>query len=308
MFRLLEPANRSTPPDAPSIVMFGKRWVICEYAQLVDAPPYTCLSYAWGEGKVRNLLNVGQLMSARTVPSLETAIASSQSQESWADNVKFSYNGEAVKEEAGQLAALKASQAFWIDALCVPPHDPARAVCLQEMGRIFSAAFQVIVVLTKQCSSVINCIGRSEKIQTSELLSLEKEDWVNRAWTYQEAVNSRTLYFIVEDDENLIVSGHAFLRSIVDAIEDYKSFNAFSNITWVQNHPGLNNLEMLLADYLIADYTDRSAYQVMSVMGQRVSERPEDYFYAMIGSITKTSSILEEGEPLHPARGIAFVI
>jgi len=236
-----------------------------------------------------------------TVPSLGAAIASTQSQQCWADNIKFSHKGEADKEEAGQLAALKASQAFWIDAFCVPPHDPARAACLQEMGRIFSAAFQVIVVLTRQCSSAIKRIGHVEGIETSALLSLEREDWVNRAWTYQEAVNSRALYFTVESEENLIVSGNDFLRSIVYAIEDYKKIHAFNNINWGPTHPGLNNLEMLLADYLIADYTDRSAYQVMSVMEQRESERPEDFFYAMIGSITKASSMLEEGETLRPA-------
>jgi len=301
MFRLLEPANHSTPPDAPSIVMFGKRWVIFEYAQIADAPPYTCLSYAWGEEKVRNPLNDGPEISGMTVPSLGAAIASTQSQQCWADNIKFSHKGEADKEEAGQLAALKASQAFWIDAFCVPPHDPARAACLQEMGRIFSAAFQVIVVLTRQCSSAIKRIGHVEGIETSALLSLEREDWVNRAWTYQEAVNSRALYFTVESEENLIVSGNDFLRSIVYAIEDYKKIHAFNNINWGPTHPGLNNLEMLLADYLIADYTDRSAYQVMSVMEQRESERPEDFFYAMIGSITKASSMLEEGETLRPA-------
>ena len=283
MFRLLQPINPSTPPEAFSIEIYGQRWVLFEYEQLADAPPYTCLSYAWGEGKVSNFFHEGQLMSARTVPSLKAAIASSQSQQCWADNIKFNYKDEADKEEAGQLAALNASQAFWIDAFCVPSHDPARAACLQDMGRIFSAAFQVIVVLTRQCSSAIKSSRSSEGAENSALLSLENEDWVNRAWTYQEAVNSRTLYFIVEDDKNLIVSGHDFLRSIVYSIESYKSLNTFDNITWVQTHPGLNNLEMLLADYLIADYTSRSAYQVMSVMGQRVSERPEDYFYAMIG-------------------------
>ena len=301
MFRLLEPVNHSKVPDGPSILMFGKRWVIFEYAQLADAPPYTCLSYAWGEGMVSNLLNEGQLMSARTVPSLKAAIASSQSQQCWADNIKFSYRGEADKEEAGQVAALRASQAFWIDAFCVPPQDPARAACLREMGQIFSAAFQVVVVLTRQCSCALKRIGHSEGIDASTLLCLEREAWVSRAWTYQEAVNSRALYFTVEDEDNLIVSGNDFLREIVDAIENYKSLHAFSHITWVQAYPRLNNLEMLLADYLIADYTDRSAYQVMSVMELRVSERPEDYFYAMIGSIATTSPMLEEAEEFHPA-------
>lgn len=301
MFRLLEPADHPVSPGTPSLVLFGRRWVICEYANLADAPPYTCLSYAWGKAKVQEPLGQGQVMSARTVPSIEAAIASSQSQESWAKNIKFSHKGEAEKEEAGQIASLKASQAFWIDALCVPLDDPARAACLQEMGKIYSAAYQVIVVLSAQCSSVMNCIRRSEKIDIATLRCLESEEWVSRAWTYQEAVNSRALYFTVEGDGSVLVSGNDFLRSITYAIEDYKSESDFDNLTWVETHPGLNNLEMLLADYLIADYTDRSAYQAMSVMGQRVSERPEDYFYAMIGSITTASSILEDGEYLHPA-------
>ena len=301
MFRLLQQANHSTPPNAPSIVLFGNRWVICGYAQLADAPPYTCISYSWGDRRANNFLNEGQLMSTRAVPSLETVIALSHSQEIWAANVKFSYNGDAAKEVAGQLAALKASQAFWIDAFCVPPLDPARADCLQDMGRIFSAAVQVIAVLGEQCSCVVRCIGHVEEIEDSALLALESEIWVRRAWTYQEAVNSRALFFVVEGEDDVIVSGQDFLRSIMDAIDNYRSRHSFSNITWLETHPGLSNLEMLLADYRIADFTDRSAYQVMSVMAQRVSERPEDYFYAMIGSITTTSLMTEEDERLPPA-------
>jgi hypothetical protein len=282
-------------------MVFGKRWVIFEYPRPTDAPPYTCISYAWGDGKVRNSLNEGQLMSARTFPALEVAVASTKSQENWARNVQFTYDGEHAKEDLEQIEALKASQAIWIDALCVPPSEPGRSSCLREMGWIFSAAFQVIVVLERQCSDVLRCIGRSEKLEDLALLTLEKEKWVRRAWTYQEAVNSRALYFVVERQEDLIVPGQDFLRSITDAIEDFKSRHAFSSLTWLQTHPGLSDLEMLLADYRIADFSERSAYQVMSAIGQRVSERPEDYFYSMIGSISTTSSPMEESEDLHPA-------
>jgi len=301
MFRLLQPPNSSTPPDASSIMVFGKRWVIFEYANPTDAPPYTCISYAWGDTKVRHFLNDGQPMSARTVPSLEAAVASTNSHENWARNVQFSYDGEATREEAEQTAALNASRALWIDALCVPTYEPARSSCLREMGWIFSAAFQVIVVLERQCSGVLRCIGRSEKVDDFALLALEGEKWVRRAWTYQEAVNSRALYFVAEGEENLIVSGQDFLRSITDAIEDYKLRNAFSDFNWILNHSGLSDIELLLADYRIADFADRSAYQVMSVIGQRFTERPDDYFYSMIGSITTTSSQTEESECPHPA-------
>ena len=62
MFRLFEPADHSVSPGAPSLVLFGRRWVICEYAQLADAPPYTCLSYAWGKAKVQDPLGQGKVM------------------------------------------------------------------------------------------------------------------------------------------------------------------------------------------------------------------------------------------------------
>ena len=196
---------------------------------------------------------------------------------------------------------LNASQALWIDALCVPTDEPARSSCLREMGWIFSAAFHVIVVLERRCSGLLRCIGRSEKVEDFALLALEEEKWVRRAWTYQEAVNSRALYFVAEGEENLIISGQDFLRSITDAIEDYKLRHALSNLNWLSIHPGLSDLELLLADYRIADFADRSAYQVMSIIGQRFSERTDDYFYSMIGSITTTSSQTEESECPHPA-------
>jgi hypothetical protein len=301
MFRLLQPANNSTPPNVPSILVLGKRWIIFEYTNPADAPPYTCISYAWGDSKVTNVLHDGQLMSARTVPSLEAAVASTHSHENWARNVQFSYDREATREEAEQIAALNASQALWIDALCVPTDEPDRSSCLREMGWIFSAAFHVIVVLERRCSGLLRCIGRSEGVEDFALLALEEEKWVRRAWTYQEAVNSRALYFVSEGEENLIVSGQDFLRSIMDAIEDYKLRHALSNLNWLSIHPGLSDLELLLADYRIADFADRSAYQVMSNIGQRFSERPDDYFYSMIGSITTTASQTEESECPHPA-------
>lgn len=301
MFRLLEPANSSTPPDSRFIDILGKSWVVCEYAKISDAPAYTCISYAWGDEKADNLLDNKQLMSARTIPTIEATIIATHSQKSWADNIKFSHKGDAEKEEAGQAAAVKASQALWIDALCVPFQEPARKDCLQSMGEIFSSAFQVVVVLTKQCSDLIQDIRRTGTLNQTELLALESEDWVNRVWTYQEAVNSRSMFFIVEDDSNAMLAAQDFLRSIVDATEEYKKKQKLDKIGWVKHHPSLYNLEMLLADYMIADFAERSAYQVMSVMGQRVAERPEDYFYAMIGSITTKSSDFSASGVISPS-------
>lgn len=301
MIRLLEPASHLTQLDALSVEIFGKRWVVSEYAQLSDAPAYTCISYAWGEEKTANSLYDGQIMSARTIPAIEATINASQSQESWAANIRFSQNRDPLKEAAGQSTALKASQAFWIDALCVPSQDPARTACLQSMGDIYSSAFQVFVVLTKSCSGIFHNISCTGKLNLSDLLVLEREDWIDRAWAYQEAVNSKALYFVVDDAKNIIVSGLDFLNAIMKAVDEYKLLHKLDNITWVKRHPRLYYFEALLADYRISDYATRSAYQVMSVMNQRVTERAEDYFYAMIGAITSVPLAIQGNESLHPS-------
>ena len=103
-------------------------------------------------------------MSTRTIQAIETTIRVSQSQENWAKNISFSHNGDAPKEAAGRAAAVNASRAFWVDALCVPTQEPARTVCLQSMGAIFSSAYQVIVVLTEQCSNAIQNNSQSGKL------------------------------------------------------------------------------------------------------------------------------------------------
>lgn len=301
MFRLLEPANHSTPPDASCLKLFNRRWLINEYAQVSDAPEFTCISYAWGKEIIENPLCVEQQMSTRTIRALETAISVSQSQENWACSIRFSHNGDSLKEAAGQAAALNASQAFWVDALCVPSKDPARTVCLQSMGEIFSSAYQVLVVLEGQCSDAIRNTSQNGKLGSSDLSLLEKEDWVSRAWTYQEAVNSKRLYFAVEGNEDAIVSGHDFLNTIMVAIDVFKEANNLGKLAWEKQRPKLRSLERLLADYLMSDFATRSAYQVMSVMDQRVSERADDHFYAMIGSITTTTEQIEGDEKLDPS-------
>ncbi|WP_299938252.1 HET domain-containing protein [uncultured Pelagimonas sp.] len=279
----------------------GQKWAISEYSELADAPAYTCISYAWGKEKIENPLCVEQPMSARVIRAIETAIGVSQSQEDWVKSIRFSHNGDSLKEAAGQTAAVNASPAFWVDALCVPAEDPARNVCLQSMGEIFSSAFQVLVVLGEQCSEAIRKTSQNGKLVSSDLSLLEKEDWVSRAWTYQEAVNSKRLYFAVEGDEDAIVSGHDFLNVIMAAIDAFKEANNLGKLDWEKQRPKLRSLERLLADYLISDFATRSAYQVMSVMDQRISERANDHFYAMIGSITTKAELVDGDEKLDPS-------
>ena len=301
-FQLLELATDFTQPDMPYIELCGRRWVLTEYEQLSDAPPYTCISYAWGQDKTEHPLNDGQLMSARTIPVIEATIKVSQAQENWASNVQFSAARDSGKEEAGRAAALKASQAFWIDALCVPPQDPARTACLKSMGEIYSSASQVFVVLGEACSDVFNQISNSGHIDQTALFILESDDWITRAWAYQETVNSTALYFIAVNNESTLISGLDFLNAVLTATDDYRKANEMDSFTWGEQHPRLDSLLELIADYRIAEYTARSAYQVMSAMHRRVVERSEDHFYAMTGAITTSPSLDSQGdEPLHPS-------
>lgn len=301
MFRLLEPANYLTPPDAQHVEFSGKRWVMTEYAHVSDAPKYTCISYAWGKDKTENPFCNERSMSTRTLGAIETAISVSHSPANWSKNISFSHNRDALKEVVGQSAAVAAAQAFWVDALCVPGQEPARTVCLQSMGEIFSATYQVIVVLTEQCSKAIENTSQSGKLDSTDLRLLENEDWVSRAWTYQEAVNSERLYFAVEDNEDAIISGHDFLNAIMIAIDEYKLSNNIGNVAWEKHHQKLRSLERLLADYLISNVATRSAYQVMSVMERRVLERAEDYYYAMTGTISTKYLQVDGYETIHPS-------
>jgi hypothetical protein len=286
MFRLLEPSNDLTNPNTPRINILGREWALNEYEQVSEAPNYTCISYAWGKERIDNPLCNEHTMSKRTLRAVETAMRVSQSPVNWANNINFSHGHDTRKEAVGLAAAVAASQAFWVDALCVPTSEPARTECLQTMGKVFSSSYQVIVVLTQQCSEAIQHTLENGKLSATDLLVIEGEDWISRAWTYQETVNSQRLYFAVEGNEKAIISGNGFLNSIMVAIDEYKLSKSIDKVAWEEYHPRLRSLERLLADYLVSDFTKRSAYQVMSVMEGRISERPEDHFYAMIGAIT----------------------
>lgn len=286
MIRLLVPLGSQSASSAFQIDVLGQQWLISEYPELADTPPFTCISYAWGERKMKSPLGPEQEMSSRTIRALEAAISASRAQ----------------KDVAGEqeTATLGKSGAFWIDALCVPTDDPHRTVCLQSMGEIFSSALHVVAVLGNQCSAAVQNASRNEEIGSDALLVLEQEDWLSRAWTYQEAVNSRRLSFVAEGEGSGMVSGHDFLNAVMIAIDEYKSQNGIDDDAWEKRKGRLRSLERLLADYRISDYAKRSAYQVMSVMDERFAERTEDHFYAMVGSIAASERV-DGDEDLTPS-------
>lgn len=300
IFRLLVPATDLTPTDRPSVELCGSRWVLTEWMPIADAPPYTCISYSWGSGRVDNMFEDGQLMSYRTIPAIETAIKASQIPEHWNYALMYSPRNE-QKEAAAVKAAIKAAQAIWIDALCVPASEPARSACLRSMGAIYSSAAQVFAVLSESCAKLLHQIKDTGHMNPEEFFVLENDDWITRAWTYQEMANSKRTFFIARGDGSVLYLAQDFLNAILTDTTDYADAQGFVRTELAVRFPRLDNLQVMMAEHRIAEYTGRCAYQVMSAMHQRYAEREDDRIYAMIGAITDSPSDNLSDVTLSPA-------
>jgi hypothetical protein len=120
----------------------------------------------------------------------------------------------------------------------------------------------------------------NDTILAEHLDILEQEEWTCRAWTYQEATNSRNLVFVCEDyEDDLAVDFNVFFDRVGGTL------NRLDKLV-LARYPHLNELENLLADCAVAGYQGRSAFQAMTVMENRLQMREDDHFYAMIGAIT----------------------
>ena len=62
------------------------------------------------------------------------------------------------------------------------------------MGAIYAAAHAVVAVLSPGTAGVVGTKSRGgEAIGLEDLDQLEQDEWVRRAWTYQEIANSRMI-------------------------------------------------------------------------------------------------------------------
>lgn len=274
MFRLLVPASATDAVGAPRINLLGRPWVIAERAEIPgqgDGLPYTCVSYAWGAGRVPSPFDPLETMSDRTVRVIEAT-----------------------------LRACPAT-ALWVDALCVPARGLERTICLRNMGAIYAGAQRVVVVLSEAGAALVELIHQEQPVDEATLLAFEKDPWVTRAWTYQEVVNSRALSFVVETGGDVFVKGHDLLREVNEAISTYKKTRGYDMFDIRERHPRLDSIEDLLVDWMIADYQGRSAYQAMSDLARRSAERHEDRYFALLGAIS--SAVLDDRDAaeLEPA-------
>ena len=265
IFRLLVPASDTVSAGAASIDVAGERWQVVDRGAVpspANAPKYICVSYSWTQKGTPNPFDPERPMSARAQPALQTA-----------------------------TAALR-PPAIWLDAACVPSQEPARSVCLQNMGAIYAAASGVLAVLSSSASIVLETVGRAEALGPEQLRLLEGDEWVSRAWTYQEMVNSKMISFVAEGIPGNVVGGHKLLNAIGHSIDRLRRAEQVDAYEFHQTHPRLSALESLIDDWLRADSAQRSAYRIMTAMVGRTADSPvgrtaDDYFfYAMIGAIS----------------------
>jgi len=273
IFRLLVPAKDTTPPNTPTIELEGALWTTTDDWPLIDGivPDYTCISYSWGSGRILNPMVPDRQMSDRVVPVIETAIR-----------------------------ALRPA-AIWVDAFCMPAHEPEWTACLRSMGFLYASATQVVAVLSKSCDALLAEVARTKSLDEAGLLMLKKDKWVSRPWTYQEIVNSKSFLFAAEGG-SVAFSGSEFLNRVGDALSEYKKRHSFDSFTLRTLHPQLDSLEDTIADWMTANFEKRIAYQVMSCMDRRKPyERKDDYFNARIGAITAEPFRDRDATALHPA-------
>ncbi|ROW05292.1 hypothetical protein VSDG_00130 [Cytospora chrysosperma] len=149
------------------------------------------------------------------------------------------------------------------------------------MGYIYSKAHEVIAVLSHAVLPSMSYMHKNKVLSEEHMFALERDEWVTRAWTYQEAVNARSLFITCEDTGDIIISGQDFMNYIGYTLAQL----SILPLDRRARYPRLDALEDLI-DYLTADYQERSALQVMGKMDRRSHGRPEDHFYAMIGAIS----------------------
>lgn len=244
-----------------TLILNDKRWSLTRFSSVNDGPlvhpEYTCVSYVWGSEWTPNTFSQApELISANTLPALSAAMHNSS------------------------------SKAFWIDAFCVPTTQPARHTTLASMGFIYSQAKEVRAALSKSSFMAVQQLNASGSLDEEGLTILEQDNWVKSVWTYQEVVNSRQLVFVSPDAPGVLVSGSEFLNGVGYALQKHKESSGLDNFSIREKFPSLDAFEDLIADWMTAGYTERSALAVMSSMDRRVWTEEQNYFFAMIGAVS----------------------
>ncbi|THH19307.1 hypothetical protein EW146_g1826 [Bondarzewia mesenterica] len=266
-FRLLVEAPAHSV--RPSIVLDGRRWCLTEPLDVgsegSDIPAYSCISYVWGLGRLKNPFYPNVEMSDHTLPALTAAMRN------------------------------RDLTAFWIDAFCIPIDKARKRATLESMGYIYARAAQVVVVLSDTSWSAIDGIIRTEVKKTQDfpdtfLRILEQDEWIKSVWTYQEVVNGTNLSITAEGMGSQPIEGTSFLNALGYYLTSFCRANGLNAFDIRERYPYLDAFEDLIADWRVAAWCDRSVFQAMSGMYRREWREQANYFYSLIGTITGEAS------------------
>jgi hypothetical protein len=235
-------------------------------------PKYTCISYSWGKQRVPHPFAPEHLVSARALPVLEATIRA------------------------------RAPESLWLDALCVPFEESARAATLRNMGAIYAGAERVVVVLSSACAPAIRQIKAAGAIDGAALVRLATDDWVTRAWTYQECANSVDLRFCAQGEPGVSVGGVDVLNALGKALADYRRDQQTDAFEVRSVLPALDGLEDALAEWMMGGVAERTAYQVMAAIELRSPETSAaDRLNAMVGAVAPEFAGTHVAAEAHPA-------
>ena len=290
-FKLLIPATELNLSDTKIIELCGRPWILVDFERLADAPPYTCISYSWGEGRTINPLGSDQKISDRTIPVIETVINAFQSTECQNAALGSLFSNEIKFAE--KLALVRnASGAIWIDSLCRPQQQLAADICIQNMGDIYREAAQVFVVLKNTCLNTVYKTYNKESLNLDDYLAVASDDWVDRAWTYQEFINSKMMFIIAEGKGDTFISELDFLEALMSDAA------AYADIQDIDLSQKLERIQLLVAEQ---QNEVRSVFQTMQAVNRRVATLSEDRINAMISVVADRSTAIPNRGSMTPA-------
>ncbi|KAF3940335.1 hypothetical protein ABW19_dt0201653 [Dactylella cylindrospora] len=257
------------------IIAANKRWQVLEYGEEMIVPPFTCISYVWGDDteRQRNPFVGPDHISTHTIPSLESAM------------VHFP------------------DSAFWVDAFCIPAAGKTATVIqkkerwatLESMGYIYKHAAQVVVALPEQTHSAMelmvqnsaggNTTDLEERYSARDYAILEGDRWIQSVWTYQEVMGSAKVYFVSEDSSKRPLPAlYTF-----NAIGYYQSHllrgkQGLAKILAANEYPNLDDFVNLVGDWFMD--AESYALKVMANMDKRKVPKKKNYWYARISAVT----------------------
>ncbi|CDO77069.1 hypothetical protein BN946_scf184473.g13 [Trametes cinnabarina] len=265
--------------EAPSIFVDDRYWTLSEPLDIESepVPPYICVSYVWGDGRVTNPIHPSSMMSDRTLGSFTAA---------------------ACQYRGGAGSPIR----IWMDAFCVPVERAKKRATLESLGFIFAHAQAVVAVLAPQSIAAVEEMEAflalqpgPEEVPNAPIAALDEDEWIRSVWTYQEIVNSKAIRIVSYPRAETTApqksySDHNLLNIIGDYLNRWGHSKTGVRYGIRLYYPHADNFQEILVDWTMAAYTQRSALQIMSGLDHRAHVLPENHFYSMLGALTDRPS------------------